>query len=219
MLLPNQYIQKQILNKLLIYNSNFFDFKNNLFTEEINFIHRSIKNISAEDIFLHEHISVYTFCPQVLPSGDINYGRFAFGKKTENETFNQITLELFSFFNLKLKPKKNFFFYGVGWDYRNNLIKLYKLSFDYENILCLEYFVDRSDFNNNKLLRKKMYNIGKKTTVMHKDDLNIEQINLTKSKKIFNHKPVDKFCEVMEKLNFNLDTYSLYNNITTLYFD
>lgn len=210
---------KQVLNKLSNYNFHFFQLNKHLFPEEISFIELAAKNITLKDFYSRQHISAYTFCPQILDSGQVNYGRFAFGKKTEDKNYKNITFELFDFLKIKITTAKNFFIYGVGWDYENNLIKLYQLSHDYKKIDCKEYKICRSDFDKNKLFKSKSYDVGEKVTTMNKDGNEVEQINLDASSPAFEDETINALWREMDTFDFRLDTYSIYNNKTTLYFD
>lgn len=210
----------QIKYKLDLYNKHFFNLNLNLSIEENLFINKCISNIDDKDIFINEHISAYTFCPSVDKSGLINYGRFAFGKKTKDKYFYSLVEELFNFLNINIyNSKDNFFYYGVGWDYLNNLIKFYQLSSDYTNIYCEEFLIDRANFKNNYMIKSKEYAVGVYNTIMNKDDSNINQINLNNNSKVFDNSHANDLCDKMKSLDFLLDTYSIYNNKTTLYFD
>lgn len=216
---------KYIGSKLQTFDKHFFNLGSNLSIEENLFIHKCINNIKEEDIFINEHISVYTFCPSINDIGVINYGRFAFGKKSKDKIFHNLVEELFYFLKIVVYEKKeDFFYYGVGWDYNNNLIKLYQLSSDYSKIYCEEYLMDRQNFSNNCISKKKEYSVGINNTTMKKDGLNVNQINLDRSGRSsigqkFENKQANDLCDRMNSLGFSLDTYSIYNNTTTLYFD
>ena len=96
--------------------------------------------------------------------------------------------------------------YGVGWDIKNDQIKIYFLKNDLSQIYCEEYIRSSSG-----KMREKLYDVGKKSTIMHKDNEAVNQINSN----TYDHEVVNK----MIGLGFNLDTYSQYGDKITLYFD
>ena len=211
---------KDIKSKLELFNKQFFNLNLNLSLEENLFINKCISNIQEEDIFVNDHISAYTFCPSVDASGLINYGRFAFGKKTKDKIFYNLVEELFYFMKLVIyEERENFFHYGLGWDCKNNLIKFYQLSLDNSKIYCEEFFIDRHNFNNNYMCKQKEYEVGVNNTIMNKDSLVVNQVNLNNSNKIFENQYANDLSSRMKALGFTLDTYSIYDGTTTLYFD
>ena len=160
---------------------------------------------SEDDIWDNEHLSCYSFAIDIKGE-EINPSRFIVGTKTNSDLFEKSALNMLNTLNICPKTPNEFKWYGVGWDIKNDQIKIYFLKNDLSQIYCKEYI--RSSCEK---LREKIYDVGKESTKMHKDDETIDQVNSNN----YEHKIVDK----MTSLGFVLDTYSTYKNKVTLYFD
>jgi hypothetical protein len=177
----------------------------NISRSEYNFILESLSNITEEDICDNEHLSSYSFVVSI-EGEEINASRFIVGTKTNTDLFEKNALNMLNDLNIYPKKPDGFKWYGVGWDVKNNQIKIYFLKNNLSQIYCKEYLKSSS-----KKIREKLYDVGKNFTIMHKDNQTVNQINSN----TYKHKIVDK----MIGLGFNLDTYSEYENKVTLYFD
>ncbi|MGA0119857.1 MAG: hypothetical protein ACO3HJ_00215 [Methylophilaceae bacterium] len=187
------------------YQKNIFSILSNVSGSEYSFITESLNNITEEDITNNQHLSSYSFVISV-ENGVINGSRFIVGTKTDPNLFQKNATKMLKSLNIKESKPDGFQWYGVGWDIKNDEIKIYFLSKDFSQIFCKEY--RRSSAQK---LRDKIYQVGKFVTTMNKDGEIVEQINTDS----IHHEIVDK----MLGLGFNLDTYSEYQNKKTFYFD
>ncbi len=195
----------RIKDLFYIYQKNIYSILSNVNVSEYNFIAESLGNITEDDICDDEHLSCYSFVISI-EGGEINPSRFIIGTKTNPDLFEKNALNMLDTLNIYPKNPNEFKWYGVGWDIKNDQIKIYFLKKDFSQIYCEEYCRSSSE-----KIREKLYDVGKKCTKMYKDNETINQINST----IYKHEIVNK----MESFGFNLDTYSQYKNKVTLYFD
>jgi hypothetical protein len=177
----------------------------NVNASEYDFIAESLGNITEEDICDDEHLSCYSFVVSI-EGGEINPSRFIIGTKTNPDLFEKNALDMLNTLNICPITPNEFKWYGVGWDIKNDQIKIYFLKNDLSQIYCKEYRRSSSE-----KIKEKLYDVGEKFTKMYKDNEIIDQINSNN----YDHKIVDK----MTSFGFNLDTYSIYKNKVTLYFD
>tara|TARA_E500000178_G_C17022259_1_gene756198 strand:+ start:1650 stop:2246 length:597 start_codon:yes stop_codon:yes gene_type:complete len=187
------------------YQKNMYPILSKISRLEYNFILESLGNITEEDICNNEHLSSYSFVVSI-EGEESNASRFIVGTKTNPNLFQKNAEKMLKSLNIFPKSPVGFDWYGVGWDVKNDEIKIYFLKKDLSEIFCEEYSRSRSH-----KIRDKLYEVGQKCTKMHKNGQIIDQINSNN----LEHKVVDK----MVSLGFNLDTYSQYDNKTTLYFD
>ena len=195
----------RIKDLFYIYQKNIYSILSNLSKLEYDFVTKTLSNITEEDISHNEHLSSYCFVIS-LEGSSINTSRFIVGTKTNPNLFKDNALNMLSSLNIFPKAPNSFDWYGVGWDIKNDEIKIYFLKNDLSQIYCKEYCRSSSS-----KIREKLYDVGKKSTIMHKDGEAINQINSN----TYDHELVDK----MVGLGFNLDTYSKYKDKITLYFD
>ena len=188
-----------------IYQKNVYSFSSNVSVSEYDFIVESLGNITEDDIWDDEHLSCYSFVVSI-EDGEINPSRFIVGTKTNPDLFEKSALNMLNTLNICPKTPKEFKWYGVGWDIKNDQIKIYFLKNDLSQIHCKEYRRSSSE-----KIREKIYDVGEEYTKMHKDDEIIDQVNSNN----YDHEIVNK----MTSLGFVLDTYSTYKNKVTLYFD
>jgi len=187
------------------YQKNIYPILPNISRPEYNFILESLGNITERDILDNEHLSSYSFVVSI-EGEEINASRLIVGTKTNPELFEKNALSMLNNLNIFPKTPNGFKWYGVGWDIKNDQIKIYFLKNDLSQIYCEEY--SRSSSGK---MREKLYDVGKKSTIMHKDNETVNQINSN----TYDHEVVNK----MIGLGFNLDTYSQYRDKITLYFD
>jgi len=188
-----------------IYQKNIYSILSNTNRLEYDFITETLSNITEEDILDNEHLSSYSFVISV-EGEEINASRFIVGTKTNPELFEKNALNMLNSLSISPKAPNGFDWYGVGWDIKNDEIKIYFLKKDLSEIYCKEYCRSSSE-----KIREKLYDVGKKYTKMHKDNEIVDQINSN----YYDHEIVNK----MTSFGFNLDTYSIYKNKVTLYFD
>ena len=187
------------------YQKNMYPILSNISRSEYNFIVESLNNIAEKDILDNEHLSSYSFVVSI-EGEKINASRFIVGTKTNPALFKKNALNMLNNLNICPKTPNGFEWYGVGWDIKNDQIKIYFLKNDLSQIYCEEYIRSSSG-----KMREKLYDVGKKSTIMHKDNEAVNQINSN----TYDHEVVNK----MIGLGFNLDTYSQYGDKITLYFD
>lgn len=195
----------RIKDLFYIYQRNMYSILSHLSESEYDFLIETLDNITQEDIDNNEHLSCYCFVISVEGSS-INPSRFIVGTKTNPDLFQKNALNMLNSLNISPKAPNGFDWYGVGWDIKNDEIKIYFLKKDLSQIYCKEYCRSSSE-----KIREKLYDVDKKSTIMHKDGEAVNQINSN----TYDHKLVDK----MVSLGFNLDTYSEYKDKITLYFD
>ena len=195
----------RIKDLFYIYQKNIYSILSNTNRLEYDFITETLSNITEEDILDNEHLSCYCFVVSVEGSLT-NTSRFIVGTKTNPGLFEKNALNMLNSLNISPKAPTGFDWYGVGWDIKNDEIKIYFLKKDLSQIHCKEYC--RSSSNK---IREKIYDVGEKYTKMYKDNETINQINSN----MYDHEMVHK----MIALGFNLDTYSNYKDKTTLCFD
>mgnify|MGYP003625930056 FL=1 len=188
-----------------IYQKNIYSIFSNVSVLEYDYITESLGNITEDDICNDEHLSCYSFVISI-EDGEINPSRFIVGTKTNSDLFEKNALNMLNNLNICPKTPNEFKWYGVGWDIKNDQIKIYFLKNDLSQIHCKEYSRSSSE-----KIREKIYDVGEKCTKMHKDYETIDQVNSN----IYDHEVVDK----MVGLGFNLDTYSQHKDKVTLYFD
>ena len=188
-----------------IYQKNIYSILSNVNVSEYNFIAESLGNITEDDICDDEHLSCYSFVISI-EGGEINPSRFIIGTKTNPDLFEKNALNMLNTLNICPITPNGFKWYGVGWDIKNDQIKIYFLKNDLSQIYCKEYRRSSSE-----KIKEKLYDVGEKFTKMYKDDEIIDQINSNN----YDHKIVNK----MVSFGFNLDTYSEYKDKVTLYFD
>ena len=188
-----------------IYQKNIYSIFSNVSVLEYDYITESLGNITEDDICNDEHLSCYSFVISI-EDGEINPSRFIVGTKTNSDLFEKNALNMLNNLNICPKTPNEFKWYGVGWDIKNDQIKIYFLKNDLSQIYCKEYRRSSSE-----KIKEKLYDVGEKFTKMYKDDEIIDQINSNN----YDHKIVNK----MVSFGFNLDTYSEYKDKVTLYFD
>lgn len=198
-------MQRRIKDLFYGYQKNMYPIFSNISGPEYSFIKETLDNITEKDINENEHLSCYSFVVSV-EGQKINPSRFIFGTKTNPNLFQKNAEKMLKSLNIFTKAPSGFNWYGIGWDIKNDEIKIYFLKKDLSEIFCEEYIRSSSH-----KIREKLYEVGKKCTKMHKNGQIIDQVNSNN----LQHKVVDKMIE----LGFNLDTYSRYDNKITLYFD
>lgn len=198
-------MQGRIKDLFYGYQKNIYSIISNVSDSEYLFVKETLNNITEKDIDENEHLSCYSFVVSI-EGEEINASRFIVGTKTNPNLFQKNAEKMLKSLNIFPKSPVGFDWYGVGWDVKNDEIKIYFLKKDLSEIFCEEYCRSHSH-----KIRDKLYEVGQKCTKMHKNGQIIDQINSND----LEHKVIDK----MINLGFNLDTYSQYNNKITLYFD
>lgn len=168
-------------------------------------------------------ISPYSFCIAVnKKTNDVNLTKVNIGS-VENDITKDVTRVLKDMGIHDSICAQNYKYYGIGWDLENKIIKFYTLRLDRSKIGCHVYKVERDKDNNITdavFTTKKMYDVGEKNTVMHKDGKKINQVNVSRIKKHDAHHPIaNTWINKMRALDFTLDTYSDYSGKISLYFD
>jgi hypothetical protein len=211
------------IEKLESYDKNVFPINKSLSKVELDFILNSIKISTPKDFSINQHISNYTYCIKIKDN-EVNKGRFAFGSKTKPQKFKELCAPMLEMFSINHKPREGFNYYGIGWDIKENIFKIYELSKDSSAIFCEEYEVNRSS-NESVFLKKKLYKVGVETTLMEKDGELIKQINIGqetpngKESEVSVKFPKAKILvKEMSSLGFVLDTYSVYDDSLNMYF-
>lgn len=196
---------KEIKDKFYTFQKEIFPIIDSVSELEYKFIIETLSLISYDDIYENEHLSSYSYAISVCGES-INPSRFIFGTKTNPNLFEKNAKKMLKSLNIEESKPDGFQWYGIGWDIKNDEIKIYFLKKDFSEIFCKEFH--RSS---GAKIRDKSYQVGKYVTTMRKDKKIIEQININS----LEHEIVDK----MNGLGFELDTYSEYNNKKTFYFD
>ena len=142
------------------YQKNIYSILSNTNRSEYDFVTETLGNITEEDIIHNEHLSSYSFIIAIEGSS-INYSRFIVGTKTNPNLFQKNAEKMLKSLNISPKTPSGFDWYGVGWDIKNDEIKIYFLKKDLSQIHCKEYCRSSSE-----KIREKLYDVGKKNTKM-----------------------------------------------------
>jgi predicted heme/steroid binding protein len=207
-----------------VYNRNVFPFHEKIGKEEQSYINAIVSKYDYRTEFkTNRDVSPYSFSISIDKEKNItNLTRVNIGSVEMD--ISRPMKRLID--HLKIKESvcaPDFKYYGVGWDLVDGIVKLYTLRNDKTKIECHVYKVKRDSKNeitDTTFHTKKVYDVGKRNTVMYKDGKKVNQRNVNRDLSAdMKHPIANEWMSKMKKLGFILDTHSDYDGNINLYFD